>query len=154
MGIVLLDQVTKVFVDANLAPGIAVPILGDYFRLVYVRNPGAAFGLLRDSGAPFVAISIAASILVFLYLFVLPAGRRLGRLGLACILGGAVGNMLDRCFRSGEVVDFIEIGVSSRLRWPAFNVADIAVTLGVALLVVEFIWDGRQKSTGGDSSPS
>jgi signal peptidase II len=135
-----------------MSPGAAIPIIGDYVRLVYVRNPGGAFGILRNTGTPFVFISIAASILVLLYLYIVPPSRRLARLGLACVLGGAVGNMLDRCFRSGEVVDFIEIGVSPGLRWPAFNVADIAVTLGVALLVVEFIWDGRRKSVQADNA--
>ena len=64
----------------------------------------------------------------------------------ALVLGGAVGNMVDRILRSGQVVDFIEVGISPTLRWPAFNVADIAVTLGVALLVVEFLWDARRRT--------
>jgi signal peptidase II len=147
LAVVLVDQATKILVDTTLSPGSAVPVVEGFFRLVYVRNSGAAFGLLRNSGVPFVLISIAASILVLLYLFIISPRRTLGRHALALILGGAVGNMVDRIFRSGEVVDFIEIGISQRLRWPAFNVADIAVTVGVALLVVEFLWDTKQSRT-------
>lgn len=139
---------TKVLVDAFLSPGSSIPLLGLYLRLVYVRNPGAAFGLFRDSDAPFVVISIAASVLVLLYLLLVPPRRVLARQALGLILGGAVGNMIDRLLRSGEVIDFIEVGVSARLRWPAFNVADIGVTLGVVLLVVEFLWDARNRSRG------
>ncbi len=151
LAIVLVDHATKIFVAARMAPGSTVPLLGDYLRLVYVRNSGGAFGLLRDSGTPFVFISIAASLLVFLYLYLVPPRRVLGRWALAVILGGALGNMIDRVFRSGEVIDFIEMGISSKLRWPAYNVADMAVTVGVALLVIEFLWDtGRNKD---ESSP-
>ncbi len=149
--VVLLDHVTKFLVTSQVSPGSAIPVLGDCLRLVYVRNSGAAFGLFRDSGTPLVFISIAASILVLLYLFIVPRERVLGRRALALILGGALGNMLDRIFRSGEVVDFIDMGIGQRFRWPAYNVADIAVTVGVALLVVEFIWDaGRRADTASE----
>jgi signal peptidase II len=151
LAIVLLDHATKILVAARMTPGSVTPLLGDTLRLVYVRNSGGAFGLLRDSGTPFVFISIAASVLVFLYLYLVPPHRVLGRWALAVILGGALGNMIDRVFRSGEVIDFIEMGIGSKLRWPAYNVADIAVTVGVALLVIEFLWDtGRNKE---ESSP-
>ena len=93
-------------------------------------------------------ISIAASALVLLYLFAVPPERVLGRRALALVLGGAVGNMLDRIFRGGEVIDFIEMGIGPRLRWPAYNLADVAVTVGVALLVVEFLWDARRRTHG------
>jgi len=152
LAIVALDQVTKALVHLSVPAGVAIPVVGDYIRLVHVRNSGAAFGLFRDSGAPFVFISIAASVLVLLYLLVVPVRRILGRRALGFVLGGAVGNMIDRCMRSGEVIDFIEIGLGPRLRWPAFNVADIAVTVGVALLVMEFLWHPRRKLSAGDAS--
>ncbi|MCK4548462.1 MAG: signal peptidase II [Candidatus Eisenbacteria sp.] len=145
LGVVALDQAAKILVDVTLSAGATVPLIGNHLQLVYVRNSGAAFGLLRDSGVPFVLVSIAASVLVLLYLLLISPRRVLGRRALALILGGAVGNMTDRILRSGEVVDFIDMGITPRLRWPTFNVADIAVTLGVVLLVVEFLWDTRPK---------
>lgn len=148
LSVVLLDHATKILVVARMSRGSTVPILGDYFRLVYVRNSGAAFGLFRDSGTPLVFISIAASALVLLYLLAVPPERVLGRRALALVLGGAVGNMLDRIFRGGEVIDFIEMGIGRGLRWPAYNLADVAVTVGVAFLVVEFLWDARRRTHG------
>jgi signal peptidase II len=142
--VVLLDQGSKLLVDAVLSRGQSVPLVDGFVRFVYVRNSGAAFGIFRGTGTPLVFISVAASVLVLLYLLLVPPERASSRRALALVLGGALGNMVDRVGRSGEVIDFIDMGVTDRLRWPAFNVADIAVTVGVLLLVLEFLWDGRR----------
>lgn len=131
-GVVLADQLTKWVASSQLTLGHPVPVLGDVARFTLVHNTGAAFGLFPGSRGPFIVISILA-IAVVLYLFLREAYRSLNhRVLLGCILGGAIGNLIDRV-RLGWVVDFIDVGVGSA-RWPVFNIADSAVTLGVILL--------------------
>jgi signal peptidase II len=136
-----LDQLTKVLASAHLAPGEPEPLLGQFLRLTLVHNTGAAFGLFPGSRVPFILVSVLA-IAVVLYLFARDAYRSLAnRVLLGCILGGALGNLLDR-IRWGRVVDFIDVGLGS-VRWPVFNVADSAVTLGVILLAWNLARSGR-----------
>jgi signal peptidase II len=131
-GVVAVDQVTKWLATSRLYLGQPVPVLGDVVRFTLVHNTGAAFGLFPGSRGPFIVISILA-IAVVLYLFLRETYRGLHhRILLGCILGGAIGNLIDRV-RLGWVVDFIDVGVGT-VRWPVFNVADSAVTLGVILL--------------------
>jgi len=132
IGIIIIDQVTKAIASAHLLMGLPVPLLGDTVRFTLVHNTGAAFGLFPGSRLPFIVISLLA-IAVVLYLFLRETYRSLAnRILLGCILGGAIGNLIDR-IRLGWVVDFIDVGVGS-FRWPVFNVADSAVTLGVIFL--------------------
>ncbi len=139
-----LDQLTKAIVSARLLPGAPVPVLGQFLRLTLVHNTGAAFGLFPGSRLPFILVSVLA-IAVVLYLFARDAYRSLAnRVLLGCILGGALGNLVDR-IRWGRVVDFIDVGVGS-IRWPVFNVADSAVTLGVILLAWNLARSGRTDS--------
>jgi signal peptidase II len=130
--VVALDQLTKQIASTHLLMGDPVPVLGDVVRLTLVRNTGAAFGLFPGSRVPFIVISLLA-VAVVMYLFVRETYRSLAnRILLGCILGGAIGNLIDR-IRLGWVVDFIDVGIGAT-RWPVFNVADSAVTLGVILL--------------------
>ena len=146
--VVALDQWTKGLASSQLLLGQPVPVLGDAVRLTLVRNTGAAFGLFPGSRVPFIVISTLA-IGVVLYLFLRETYRSLAnRVLLGCILGGAVGNLVDRV-RLGWVVDFIDVGVGS-LRWPVFNVADSAVTLGVILLAWILARPGRAAPDGED----
>ncbi len=126
-----LDQLTKAFASAHLVPGEPVPVLGNFLRLTLVHNTGAAFGLFPGSRLPFILVSVLA-IAVVLYVL------------LGWILGGALGNLLDR-IRWGRVVDFIDVGIGT-VRWPVFNVADSAVTLGVILLAWNLARSGRTDS--------
>ncbi len=144
-GLVLaLDQLTKAVISANLLPGDPVPVLGQFLRLTLVHNTGAAFGLFPGSRLPFILIS-ATAIAVVLYLFARDAYKSfLNRVLLGCILGGALGNLIDR-IRWGKVVDFIDVGFGT-VRWPVFNVADSAVTLGVILLAWNLARSGRTDS--------
>ncbi|WP_280253876.1 signal peptidase II [Nocardia abscessus] len=129
-----LDLLTKTIVVANLTPGDPVPIIGDFARLSLVRNPGAAFSMA--TGMTWLLTLVAAAVVVG----VVRIGRTLRSLGwaigLGLVLGGALGNLMDRLFRApgplqGHVVDFVAVGW-----WPVFNVADSAIVCGAILLVV------------------
>lgn len=134
------DLATKSMVDSWLAPGRSIAVLGDYVRLSHVRNTGASFGLFPGNTYALIAVSSAA-VLVVLYLAVRSRGRHAPMAFLGLILGGALGNLYDRV-RLGEVVDFIDVGLGSH-RWPVFNVADVAVTIGVLLMLIEYLSRGK-----------
>jgi len=140
--VVMLDQLSKQLMQAVLLPGQTVRVT-PFFDLVLVFNPGAAFSFL--SSAPgwqrelFIGIALVASV-VIVYLMRKHAGDRLFSFGLALILGGALGNVVDR-LHLGAVVDFLYFHVA-QYYWPAFNLADSAITCGAALL----IWDSLRRS--------
>jgi len=139
--VVALDQVTKRLAASHIMPGESTSVLGDFIRLTLVHNTGAAFGLFPGSRVPFIVVSVVA-IGVVLYLFFRETYRSVAnRVLLGCILGGAVGNLIDRV-RLGYVVDFIDIGFGTA-RWPVFNAADSAVTIGVLLLAWNLARSGR-----------
>ncbi len=163
VAIVLLDQVTKLLVKGASIPllgiswegmryGLSVPILGEFFRLTYIENPGMAFGINVGGKPVFSFISLIATAAIILYLFKSRNEPFGFRLSLAMILGGAVGNMIDRIFYGviygegplfyGKVVDFLDLDFPNLdlfgyqlYRWPVFNVADASVTIGVILLL-------------------
>jgi len=139
--VVALDQATKAVASSRLETGESISVLGDFIRLTLVHNTGAAFGLFPGSRVPFIIVSVLA-IGVVLYLFLRDTYRSAwNRTLLGCILGGAIGNLVDRV-RLGWVVDFIDVGYGTA-RWPVFNVADSAVTLGVLLLAWNLARSGR-----------
>jgi signal peptidase II len=130
--VVVMDQLTKAWLVSILAPGQSMQVVGDLVRLVHSQNTGGLFGLLRGQSAPFAALSLIVMALIVAY------HARSGRnayltLTLGLLLGGAIGNMLDRV-RLGYVVDFVDAGLGS-LRWYTFNVADSAISLAILLLV-------------------
>lgn len=141
--VVVLDQATKLLVDRWMALHESHEVVGGFLRLTYVRNRGAAFGILSDADLPFQAalfslLSLAALAAIALYAWRLPAESRLPKAALALIIGGAVGNLIDR-MRLGYVIDFVDAYFGAH-HWPAFNVADSAITVGVVLLVVDMLW--------------
>jgi len=149
--VVLLDQATKWMASTRLELGEPVTVLGDFVRLTLVHNTGAAFGLFPGSRGPFIVISVLA-IGVVLYLFLRETYRNVqNRVLLGCILGGAIGNLIDRV-RLGWVVDFIDMGIG-QTRWPVFNVADSAVTLGVVFLAWNLARAGRDAAPYPEDSP-
>jgi signal peptidase II len=132
--VLALDQWTKHLATAFLAGRPPVRVIGDYVQLTYALNSGVAFSLGAGSRFPFYLFSIAAAV-VILWLFARGRVPRLGQqLALALILGGALGNLVDR-ISSGLVVDFVEIGVG-RFHWPVFNLADSAVSIGVVMFIL------------------
>jgi signal peptidase II len=131
--VVVLDQLTKAWLTSFLAPGQMVSIVGDYVRLVHGQNNGALFGLFRESALLFGIVSLGVIALIVGYH---ARGGRSMYLSITrgLLLGGALGNLLDR-FRLGYVVDFVDLGVGN-FRWYTFNVADAAISLSLVLLVL------------------
>jgi signal peptidase II len=141
-GVAVLDQLTKAIVLSQLAPGTHVDVVKGLVTLTLVMNPGLAFGLL--GGVPVgwrwlvAALSLVAlAVLARVALRVLPAGTWLDHVAVGLIFGGAIGNLVDRV-RFGAVVDFVDLHVHG-YHWPAFNVADSAISVGVVLLAVRLL---------------
>jgi signal peptidase II len=148
LAIVLTDQVTKAIVLRTMRLGQSIPIVPGYFDLTFVLNPGAAFSLLatlpeRIRSPFFILISVAAAILIVVYHARHLVGHRLATVSLGLILGGAVGNLIDR-IRYGVVVDFLDAHVH-QYHWPVFNVADSAISVGVTLLLIEMLLEWRRE---------
>ncbi|MEM7410074.1 MAG: signal peptidase II [Myxococcota bacterium] len=138
-----LDLITKILVDRNLTYADRIPVIEGFFYLTHVRNPGAAFGLFADSDPQirltlFIGVSIVALFIVFSFFRQLAPGDRLSALALGLILGGAVGNLIDRVTR-GEVVDFLHFRLWRGFSWPDFNLADAFIVTGVGILVLELL---------------
>ena len=140
--VLVLDQLTKAWALQALMPGRPVPVIDGFFSLTLVTNPGLAFGMLSTTPAGWrwvvALLSIGAlTVLAVVGLRMLPGGGRLTPLALGLIFGGAVGNLIDRG-RFGAVVDFLDFYWRG-YHWPAFNAADSAITVGVALLALRLL---------------
>lgn len=140
--VVILDQLSKSIVVRSIGLHDYVPLVDGLLSLSHVRNHGAAFGLLSDWNLPYQSLvlstlSLMALVAIAAYFVNLPARARLPRLALALVLGGAFGNVIDR-LRLGYVVDFVHVYFRD-YQWPDFNAADSAITIGVALLVVDIL---------------
>lgn len=139
--IVLLDQVTKTWARLYLqATGLFqntrdLVVMKHILRFTYVENPGMAFGIRVGNEMFFALLATIASLLLFLIMFRLKSFQAAYRYALGCILGGAIGNLIDRLL-NGKVIDFIYLEI---VDWPVFNIADVAVTLGMILGIVQVI---------------
>ncbi len=142
--VLILDFTSKRAVLANeTALRAKIAVIGDFARFIYVRNPGSAMGLFPVGRYVLVGISVLASLfLIYLYRTTDP-GLKVRRGAMAAILGGAVGNLIDRIFYNGHVVDFIDLGIGAH-RFYTFNVADVGVTVGGTLLFLCILMDGRR----------
>jgi len=142
-----LDQLTKLLIVRFVHPYESIQVL-PFLRIVSVRNPGAAFGMFKGLGPAFLIIVSIAAVAVISYMIV--KGKD-DRLSLSLILGGALGNLADR-IRLGHVVDFIDV-YAGRYHWPAFNTADSALTLGIALLFYRSVTrKGSHRPSEGDAA--
>jgi signal peptidase II len=128
LAVLLVDQLTKYLVVTNFFVGKSIPIIEDVFHLTYVRNQGAAFGIMQGQQLFFIVVTIAIIVAVIIFYKELPLHNIMNRIALGLILGGAIGNLIDR-IRLGYVIDFIDLRV-----WPVFNVADSAVVIAVVIL--------------------
>ncbi len=136
--VLLLDQATKLWVDASMALYQTIEV-SNFFQLTYLRNTGAAFSFLSDAGGWqrwfFVALASIVSIVITVWVSRLPATGRWMAISLTLILGGALGNVIDR-IAYGYVIDFIDIFYQG-CHWPAFNIADSAICIGVVMMLVD-----------------
>lgn len=152
--VLALDVLTKWIVQRTLRPYDPIPVWGDFFRLTYIFNRGAAFGLHLGEYSRWIfgALAIIAVLVLFgMYRAAAPTDR-LRILALALVTAGAIGNLIDRIRSEQGVVDFLDFGFGTgpdAIRWPVFNVADIGVTVGALLLAIS-LWREEQQA-GGDA---
>lgn len=135
--VVAADQLSKIWIRSNLATGESLPEAG-FFRLTHVQNTGAAFGLFQGQSFPLTIVALIGIVAILLVVFLFSRrfpflDNRLGKPALALVLGGTVGNLVDR-LNLGYVTDFIDIGI-----WPAFNIADSAITVGIILFAYSLL---------------
>ena len=148
--IVVLDQITKFIVKKLMNLRDSIGIIGDFFQFTYIENPGMAFGLQMENKILFTILSIGAAIVIFIYLYRMRNEKMMLVIALSFIMGGAIGNLIDRLFY-GRVVDFLDfeffdisIPEFSFLfidfpgfeltRWPIFNLADTSVSIGMIII--------------------
>jgi signal peptidase II len=157
MLVVSLDQWTKALVVANLGPpeiGRQVPLIGQYLILYYINNNGAAFSLFANSAVLIALITAAILLVIYLYARMLNNGSLGFKLVFGMIIGGALGNLIDRARHSGYVVDFIwfripQIGFSFAI----FNIADAAISVGVVLLLFLLLIGGMRRAPAAPTGP-
>ncbi len=145
LGIFVLDVITKAWIMENFDLYSRTPVWGEFFRITYTHNRGAAFGINigEHSRIFFLTLSLI-SLVVLGYIYrTTPNNDRLRILGLSLVAGGALGNIWDRIRLEAGVVDFLDFGIGVH-RFPTFNVADSAVTVGAALLLYSFWQEGRR----------
>jgi signal peptidase II len=147
--VLILDQATKWLASARLDGHEAVEIIPGYLRLSFMRNSGVAFGLfteIQSAWKPIILSLMAAVaiIVILVYSARMPLKRILLQIALAITMGGILGNLVDRMIH-GSVVDFIEFHIHESFYWPTFNVADSAITIGIALLLIDAL---RNPGTG------
>ena len=145
---VVIDQITKLLVVANLALGESVDVIPGVFRFTYVQNKGAAFGMLSEHRWVFMAISVLAITAIFVYLWKFRPTSRFACVALSLVVGGGVGNMIDRCYLT-YVIDFLDFCAFPKIWMWVFNVADACVCVGGAMLVLwcilEMIRESKKK---------
>lgn len=147
--VLLLDQISKAYIDHAFYLHESLPIIPDLFSITYVRNPGAAFGLFAGQNSLFRAVffscvSLVALSFLGMMVYQTPKDDRWQMISLSLLLGGAMGNIIDRV-RMGEVIDFLDFYIGT-YHWPAFNVADSAITVGVTLLMLNLYLDKKNAS--------
>ena len=147
---ILLDQGTKLAIDSSMKLYQSIPIL-PFFKLTYVHNTGAAFSFLSEAGGWqrwfFAGLALAISCVIAVWLARLKQHETLLAVALALVLGGAIGNLIDR-LAYGYVIDFLDVYYQT-WHWPAFNIADSAITLGVILMLLESFGWVKSKDTAG-----
>ena len=144
--VVLVDQIVKAMVRSRLTLHESVPVIPGFFDLTRVHNTGAAYGFLDGVDFPYktallACVATAALVALGVYAVSLDRGQRLTRVGLTLVIGGAIGNLIDRV-SAGYVLDFVDLYAGTWHFW-AFNVADSAITIGVVLMILELLGLGR-----------
>lgn len=134
----VLDQLLKYWIRSNMTIGQSIPVISGIFHITYIENPGAAFGILANHRVLFLLLTIAITgIMVYLYLS-LRNKKSLAALSLGLVISGAAGNFIDRFLR-GTVTDMFDFQI-----WPIFNIADICICIGIAILCYVLIFKGEE----------
>ena len=144
LAVIVCDQISKLIVAHLMYRGQTIPIIPSFFNITYVKNPNAAFGI--PIGPPIIMMvltSIATALLIFYFTKLKEKGSLL-LVGLALIIGGAIGNLIDR-FRMQQVIDFIELGVR-QFKWPVFNIADSCVTIGIIAILWSWVFGEKNEA--------
>lgn len=148
--VVTLDQASKLLVDSWMQLNHSIELIPS-FQLTYLRNRGAAFSFLSDAGGWqrwfFISLSVVASVAISIWLRRLPHDRHWEAAAWALVLGGALGNLIDR-IAYGYVIDFLDVYYGD-WHWPAFNIADSAITIGVLMLLIDAMRTARGQSDSG-----
>lgn len=146
---IIIDQITKIVIDRSMQLYDSIPVVENFFHLTYVRNKGAAFSFLSNASwrLPFfISVSIIAAGVILIAFRKLRDDQELAHISLAMIFSGAVGNLIDRV-RLGEVIDFLDAHWY-RHHWPAFNVADSLICVGVFLLAIDMVLEEKRLKKG------
>lgn len=139
---VILDLISKYWIETILGFGQTTPIIDGFFNIVHARNYGSAFSFLHDAPVwfrkPFLIIVPLIAMCFIIYIMYKSAAHKLQFFGFTAVLGGALGNFISRMY-SGYVVDFLDFRIIGSYHWPSFNVADIAITVGVLLVITDMM---------------
>ena len=140
--VVLIDQVTKYLIVIRLPLFQSIEVIPGFFDITHIHNPGGAFGFLADQSSGlrtiiFFFVSVLAVVLILWFYHNTPPSHPLLATGFALIFGGAVGNIIDR-IRMGKVIDFLDVYIRN-YHWPAFNVADSAITIGIGIFIMHLL---------------
>ena len=141
----VIDQAVKLYIDRSMQLYDSIPLIENFFNITYVRNRGAAFSFLSEASwrLPFfMAVSVVAAVVILVAFRKLRDDQRLAQISLAMIFSGAIGNLIDRV-RLGEVIDFLDVHWY-RHHWPAFNVADSLICVGVFLLALDMLLEEKR----------
>lgn len=156
--IIALDQAAKIYVHANFQWSESIEVIPGYFNLTYVRNTGAAFGILSQSHETFrkiffLTMPLIASLIIIFIIRGLGEKDTLQVFALSSIFGGAIGNYIDRVMH-GFVVDYLDFHFQRIYVWPAFNVADIAIVIGVGILMLLMLLEWKNERNGKAAAPT
>jgi signal peptidase II len=153
IGVAVLDQWTKQGIRDAFALGDLHPVLPGFFNLTYLRNTGAAWGMLRGQNIGLTVLSLTMLLTLAFFWKSFLNNSRSHRIALGCMIGGILGNLLDR-IRIGYVTDFLDFHIGAR-HWPSFNVADAAICTGVGLYFLStYLAEQRQKKASGSNIPA
>lgn len=132
--VVFIDQLSKFYIQKYMVLGMSIPVVEDAFHITYVLNPGAAFGLFEHQTLFFLVVAVCLVASAIYFYPRIPEQYRLLRLGIGLLVGGAIGNVIDR-IKTGYVVDFFDFRI-----WPVFNIADTAIVCGVGCIIFTMIY--------------
>ncbi|OGV31304.1 MAG: signal peptidase II [Lentisphaerae bacterium GWF2_45_14] len=141
--LVVLDQLSKIVVVQYIPKHDVIPVIGGFFNLTYITNPGAAWGIMSGKGHLLLGVSIAVLIMVIYFLRSLTEGCVERYFALFMIVSGIIGNSIDRLWRQ-EVVDFLDFYFGT-YHWPSFNVADSSITIGVTIYIISSLLRSQKK---------